>query len=177
MKYREEDIQKLLDTLKIEEVVGQVVDLKKSGASFKGLCPFHQDSSPSFMVSPQKNISKCFVCGNGGNPITFYMKYHNLDFTTAVKELAEKYNVNIKSVGKSQSQKYETYKKYYELMEVTKEYFGEKLFSNEGRSAFEYLNSRGFKADFIKASPRNEKKGSETLKKKSETSLNKEKNG
>ncbi len=150
MKYREEDIQKLLDTLKIEDVVGQVVELKRSGANYKGLCPFHQDSSPSFMVSPQKNISKCFVCGNGGNPITFYMKYHNMDFSNAVKELAEKYNIDIKAIGRSQSQKFESYKKYYDLMEVTKEYFAEKLFSNEGRFAFEYLNSRGFKADFIK---------------------------
>ncbi len=150
MKYREEDIQKLLDTLKIEEVVGQVVDLKRSGANFKGLCPFHQDSSPSFMVSPQKNISKCFVCGNGGNPITFYMKYHDMDFASAVKELAEKYSVSIKSIGKNQSQKQEVYKKYYELMELAKEYFAERLFSNEGRSAFEYLSTRGFKADFIK---------------------------
>lgn len=150
MKYREEDIQKLLDTLKIEDIVGQVVDLKRSGSSYKGLCPFHQDSSPSFMVSPQKNISKCFVCGGGGNPITFYMKYHNMDFASAVKELAQKYNVDIKAIGRSQSQKFDSYKKYYDLMEDAKQYFAEKLFSNEGRFAFEYLNSRGFKADFIK---------------------------
>jgi DNA primase len=150
MKYRDEDIEKLLDTLKIEEIVGEVVELKRSGANYKGLCPFHNDSSPSFMVSPQKNISKCFVCGEGGNPITFYMKYHKLDFGTAVKELAKKYSVDMKSYGRVDSKRAEKYERLYEVMEEARDYFAEKIFSNEGREAFEYLNNRGFKADFIK---------------------------
>ena len=65
----------LIESLRIEEVVGEFVELKKSGSSYKGLCPFHQDTSPSFMVSPSKNICKCFVCGAGGNPIKFYSEY------------------------------------------------------------------------------------------------------
>lgn len=66
MKYRSEDIDNLINQLKIEEVVGEVVELKKSGANYKGLCPFHQDTTPSFSVSPSKNICKCFSCGAGG---------------------------------------------------------------------------------------------------------------
>lgn len=65
MSYKPEDIDKLIDQLKIEDVVGEFVDLKKSGNSYKGLCPFHADTNPSFSVNPAKNICKCFVCGAG----------------------------------------------------------------------------------------------------------------
>lgn len=150
MKYRNEDIDKLLDILKIEEVVGEVVDLKKSGSNYKGLCPFHSDSSPSFMVSPQKNIAKCFVCGNGGNPITFYMKYHSVDFTTAVEQLAKKYGVHMEVVSSTSDASAKKYERLYQLMEDASEYFADKIFQNEGKEAFEYLYRRGFKADFIK---------------------------
>lgn len=150
MKYRNEDIDKLLDTLKIEEVVGEVVDLKKTGSNYKGLCPFHNDSSPSFTVSPQKNIAKCFVCGNGGNPITFYMKYYSIDFTTAVEQLSKKYNVDIQAMTSYSEKNQKKHEKLYKLMEDASEYFSNKIFENEGKEAFEYLYKRGFKADFIK---------------------------
>ena len=74
MYFRNEDIEKLLDSLRIEEVVGEFVDLKKSGSSYKGLCPFHADTNPSFSVKPEKKICKCFVCGSGGNAINFLLK-------------------------------------------------------------------------------------------------------
>ena len=80
MKYRSEDIDNLINQLKIEEVVGEVVELKKSGANYKGLCPFHQDTTPSFSVSPSKNICKCFSCGAGGNPVKFYSEYYKIPF-------------------------------------------------------------------------------------------------
>ncbi|MEG0730476.1 MAG: CHC2 zinc finger domain-containing protein, partial [Cetobacterium sp.] len=98
MKYKNEDIDLLMDQLKIEEVVGEFVDLKKSGANYKGLCPFHQDSNPSFIVSPSKNICKCFVCGAGGNPVKFYADYKKINFFESVKELAQKYKIKIKSI-------------------------------------------------------------------------------
>ena len=101
MKYKSEDIDLLLQQLHIEEVVGEFVDLKKTGANFKGLCPFHQDNNPSFVVSPNKNICKCFVCGAGGNPIKFYSEYKKISFVEAVEELANKYNIPIKKVGNS----------------------------------------------------------------------------
>lgn len=150
MKYKNDDIDKLLESLKIEEVVGEVVDLKKSGANYKGLCPFHSDNSPSFIVSPQKNISKCFVCGSGGNPISFYMKYHSLDFGEAVRQLAQKYNIDIKVQNTYDKERTNKNEKLYHLMEDANTYFSNKIFENEGKEAFEYLSKRGFKADFIK---------------------------
>ena len=74
MYYKQEDIDKLLDNLRIEEVVGEFIELKKVGSSYKGLCPFHADTNPSFSVTPEKKICKCFVCGSGGNAINFYSK-------------------------------------------------------------------------------------------------------
>lgn len=89
LKYKAEDIDLLIDSLKIEEVVGEFVELKKAGANYKGLCPFHPDTTPSFMVSPSKNICKCFVCGAGGNPISFYSQYKKISFLEAVEELSK----------------------------------------------------------------------------------------
>ena len=97
MYYKQEDIDKLLDNLKIEEVVGEFIELKKVGSSYKGLCPFHADTNPSFSVNPEKKICKCFVCGSGGNAINFYSKIKNISYTEAIRELAKKYKINIYS--------------------------------------------------------------------------------
>lgn len=150
MKIRDEDVEKLLNSLKIEEVVGEVVSLKRSGANYKGLCPFHSDTTPSFTVSPQKNIAKCFSCGAGGNTISFYAQYHKISFTEACIELAKKYNVEIKIDKSFDESKEKEYEKLYNLMEEAKDYFSDKIFSNEGREAFEYLNKRGLSAQFVK---------------------------
>lgn len=150
MRIRDEDVEKLLNTLKIEEVVGEVVSLKRSGANYKGLCPFHSDTSPSFTVSPQKNIAKCFSCGAGGNTISFYSQYHKISFNEACLELAKKYNVDIqfeKSFDESREKEYE---KLYKLMKEAKDFFAEAIFTNDGREAFEYLNKRGLSVQFIK---------------------------
>lgn len=148
MRYKSEDIDKLINELNIVEVVGEYVDLKRAGANFKGLCPFHKDNNPSFMVSPSKNICKCFVCGAGGNPVKFYSDYNKISFGEAVKELGEKYNINIKPV-KGYDVLRETNKNYYDILNDTLEYYCEKIFSNEGREALEYLSKRKFKPDFI----------------------------
>jgi DNA primase len=148
MRYNSEDIDKLINELNIVEVVGEYVDLKRAGANFKGLCPFHKDNNPSFMVSPSKNICKCFVCGAGGNPIKFYSDYNKISFGEAVKELGDKYKINIKPV-KGYDVLRETNKNYYDILNDSLEYFCEKIFSNEGREALEYLSKRKFKPDFI----------------------------
>ena len=150
MRIRDEDVEKLLNSLKIEEVVGEVVSLKRSGANYKGLCPFHSDTSPSFTVSPQKNIAKCFSCGAGGNTISFYSQYHKISFNEACLELAKKYNIDIQFEKSFDESKEKEYEKLYKLMEETKEFFSEMIFSNEGRDAFEYLNKRGLTVQFIK---------------------------
>ncbi len=148
MRYNSEDIDKLIDELNIVEVVEEYVDLKRAGANFKGLCPFHKDNNPSFMVSPSKNICKCFVCGAGGNPIKFYSDYNKIPFGQAVKDLAGKYKISIKPV-KGYDVLRDTNKKYYDILNDSLEYFCEKIFSNDGREALEYLSRRKFKPDFI----------------------------
>lgn len=150
MRIRDEDVEKLLNTLKIEEVVGEVVSLKRSGANYKGLCPFHSDTSPSFTVSPQKNIAKCFSCGAGGNTISFYSQYHKISFNEACLELAKKYNIDIQFEKSFDESKEKEYEKLYKLMEEAKDFFAEAIFTNDGREAFEYLNKRGLSVQFIK---------------------------
>ncbi|MGL5049286.1 MAG: DNA primase, partial [Fusobacteriaceae bacterium] len=147
MKYKSEDVDLLLQQLHIEEVVGEVVNLKKTGANYKGLCPFHQDNNPSFVVSPSKNICKCFVCGAGGNPIKFYSEYKKISFVEAVEELAKKYNVAIKKVGNANVNED---REYYDIMEEAHNYYKEEVFKNTAREALEYLSKRKINPKLIK---------------------------
>lgn len=149
MKYRTEDINMLVDSLRIEEVVGEFVELKKAGANYKGLCPFHPDTTPSFTVNPNKNICKCFVCGAGGNPVTFYSKYKKISFSEAVEELSQKYGIPIKGM-KENVQENENYERYYKIMEDAHSFFEESIFSNAGREALEYLSQRKINPKIIK---------------------------
>lgn len=150
MKYKSEDIDLLIDSLKIEEVVGEFVELKKSGANYKGLCPFHPDTTPSFMVSPSKNICKCFVCGAGGNPISFYSQYKKISFIEAVEELSKKYAIPIKSLENNNLKQQESYEKYYEIMREAHLFYKNSIFSNQGREALEYLSNRKLNPKVIK---------------------------
>lgn len=149
MRYKSEDINLLIDSLKIEDIVGEFVELKKTGANYKGLCPFHPDTTPSFMVSPSKNICKCFVCGAGGNPISFYSQYKKISFGEAVSELSKRYNISIKEI-KSNNKVEENYDKYYKIMGAAHEFYKEKIFSNQGREALEYLGNRQINPKIIK---------------------------
>ena len=88
-----EHIIEKLNSLNIQDVVGDYVQLKKAGANWKGLCPFHDEKTPSFTVSPSKNICRCFGCGKGGNPINFVKEIENCDFRQACKILGKKYNI------------------------------------------------------------------------------------
>ena len=74
-------IDKITNAARIEEVVGDFVTLKRAGVNYKGLCPFHDDRTPSFIVSPSKNFCKCFACGEGGNPVNFIMKHEQLSYS------------------------------------------------------------------------------------------------
>lgn len=148
MYYKSEDIDKLIDELNIEDVVGEFVELKKSGANYKGLCPFHADTNPSFVVNPSKNICKCFVCGTGGNVVTFYSKYKRISFNEAVRELAKKYKINIKEQRINSN--LEELEKYYEIMEESHKFFMEKIFSLEAKHALEYLANRDLNTQLIK---------------------------
>ena len=148
MYFKNEDIEKLLDSLRIEEVVGEFVDLKKSGSSYKGLCPFHADTNPSFSVKPEKKICKCFVCGSGGNAINFYSKIKNIPYMEAVKELAKRYRVNIKEYNAKNTDI--DNEKFYQIMEDSHNFFMDKMFAQESRIALNYLANRGLDTDLIK---------------------------
>ena len=148
MYFKQEDIDKLLDNLRIEEVVGEFIELKKVGSSYKGLCPFHADTNPSFSVTPEKKICKCFVCGSGGNAINFYSKIKNISYTDAIRELSKKYRINIKEYNNANVN--ENYEKFYQIMEDSHNFFMEKIFSQDSRGALQYLSNRGLDTNLIK---------------------------
>ena len=82
-------VDKIIDAARIVDVVGEFVTLKKSGVNYKGLCPFHDDRNPSFMVSPSKNICHCFVCGKGGTPANFLMEHEQITYPEALRDRRE----------------------------------------------------------------------------------------
>src|SRR5271154_248757 len=85
-----------MNTVRIEEVIGDFVTLKKRGSNLLGLCPFHNEKTPSFTVTPAKGIYKCFGCGKAGNSVNFIMEHEKLKYTDALKFLGRKYNIEVK---------------------------------------------------------------------------------
>ena len=92
----QQTVDRIIETAQIVDVVSDFVSLRRRGANYIGLCPFHNDRTPSFSVSPSKNICKCFSCGKGGNPVIFLMEHEQMSFIEAVRYLAKKYNIEIK---------------------------------------------------------------------------------
>ena len=90
-----ETVNRILDTADIVEVVSDFVKLRRSGANYKGLCPFHNERTPSFSVNKARNICKCFSCGKGGSPVNFIMEHEQLSYQEALRYLARKYNIEI----------------------------------------------------------------------------------
>ena len=135
--------QQVLDNINkqtnIVDLVSEFVELQKSGKNFKGLCPFHNEKSPSFFVSPDKNIAKCFSCGGGGQPLTFYKQIKNISFEKAIEELAQKAGIaipNQKPVDKHQ--------RVYDMFLEAQKFFTFTLNHTElGKQAMEYLLKRG----------------------------------
>lgn len=145
--YKENEIQKLIDELDIVEVIGEYVVLKKAGVNYKGLSPFKEERTPSFVVSPTKRIFKDFSTNIAGNVINFYMRINNMSFVEAVEELATKYNISI-TKGKFNKEKQDTNYKYYEIMKEAQKYFSETI--NNSEEAMKYMEARGFEKEEIK---------------------------
>src|SRR5690606_34215111 len=97
-------IQEVLDTARIEEVVGDFLNLRRRGANLVGLCPFHDEKTPSFNVSPSKNIYKCFGCSRGGDPVQFVMEHERYSFPEAIRYLAARYNIPIEETARTDDQ-------------------------------------------------------------------------
>jgi DNA primase len=146
-------IERIQSAAQIYDVVSDFITLRKSGANYKGLCPFHEDRTPSFMVSPAKNICKCFACGEGGTPIHFIMKHEQLSYPEALKYLAKKYGIEVHETELTDEQK--QVQSDREAMFILNG-FAQKTFSfnlyntEEGTSlALSYFRERGLREDII----------------------------
>lgn len=141
-------VQEVLEISKIEEVVGDFMQLKRRGSNLIGLCPFHQEKTPSFSVSPSKNIYKCFGCGKGGSPVQFLMDYDNLNFIEAIRLLAKKYGIEVEENILAEDRREEIQKEdsLYVLNKIAAEFYSQKLNnSDRGKSiGLSYFKTRGF---------------------------------
>lgn len=150
----QKSIQEVIDTARIEEVVEDFVNLKRRGVNMLGLCPFHDEKTPSFTVSPAKNIYKCFGCGNGGDAITFIKEHEGVGYVEAIRYLARKYGIVLEETEDTREQKEEKQKNdsYYIINEYAKDYFVKQLFDGqEGRAiGLSYFKERGFNEATIK---------------------------
>jgi DNA primase len=147
-------IQKIIDTAEITEVVQDFVNLKKRGVNYLGLCPFHNEKTPSFTVSPGKGIYKCFGCGKGGNSVNFIMEHEHLGYPEALKYLAKKYHIEVveKELTAEEIQQQNERDSLLIVTKYANTYFQEILHKhNDGRAiGLSYFKERGFRDDIIK---------------------------
>ena len=147
-------IDRIMDATKIEEVVSEFVTLKKRGVNYIGLCPFHNDSHPSFSVSPTRGICHCFTCGKGGNAINFLMELEQMTYPDALRWLAKKYHIEIKEreLSSEEKQRESERESMFIVNEWAAKYFQNILQNDvDGRAiGMQYFRSRGFRDDIIK---------------------------
>ena len=146
-------IEKVFETARVEEVIGDFVQLKKSGSNYKGLSPFTDERTPSFMVSPAKQIWKDFSSGKGGTVITFLMEHEQFTYPEAIKYIANKYNIEIEETERTQEQISNDNEKesLFLVSDFAKNYFKKNLFEDEGKTiALTYLKERNFNNEIIK---------------------------
>lgn len=149
-----ETIDRIFDTVRIEEIVGDFVQLKKRGVNFIGLCPFHNEKTPSFNVSPVRNIYKCFGCGKGGNAVNFIMEHEHYTYPEALRSLATKYSIEIEETIPDPQELVmrDERESLFIINTFAQKYFTENLFENEeGKSiGLSYFKERGFSEEIIK---------------------------
>ena len=149
-----ETIQLIQNSIKIEEIVGSFVNLKRRGSNLLGLCPFHNEKSPSFTVSPAKEIYKCFGCGKSGNSIGFLMDLEKYSYVEALKWLANKYNIEVEETETTPELKLyqQSSDSLFVINNFGQKFFSEALFeTEEGQDiALSYLKERGFREDIIR---------------------------
>jgi len=147
-------IQQILGRLDIIDVIGGFVKLKKRGTNYLGLCPFHNEKTPSFTVSPSKEIYKCFGCGRSGNTISFLMEHEKYSYAEALKWLANKYGIEIEETFQSdeQKQQQQSSDSLYIINSFAQQFFSNALFeTEEGQDiGLSYLKERGFREEIIK---------------------------
>ncbi|MCF6348831.1 MAG: DNA primase [Flavobacteriaceae bacterium] len=147
-------IDKVFETARVEEVIGDFVQLKKAGSNFKGLSPFADEKTPSFMVSPVKQIWKDFSTGKGGNAISFLMEHEHYSYPEAIRYLAKKYNIEVEETEQSDEQKQQANEResMYLVSEFARNYFHDILLNSEKGKAIglSYFKERGFTDETIK---------------------------
>ena len=151
-RYSDETIEEVRQANDIVDVISQYVHLKRSGRNFFGLCPFHNEKSPSFSVSPDKQIFHCFGCGVGGNVFTFLTKIEGINFVEAVQTLAERANIQLPTFENNVDKEKEELKvKVYKVNEFTAEYYHENLYKPTAKIAQEYVKQRKLTNDTLKS--------------------------
>ena len=147
-------IDRILDAAQIVDVVSDFVTLRKRGVNYVGLCPFHNEKTPSFSVSPSKGVCKCFSCGKGGNAVHFIMEHEQLSYYEALKWLAKKYNIEVKEreLTKEERQSQSLRESLFLVNQFAAEYFQDILYNNiDGQNiGMTYFRQRGFRDDIIK---------------------------
>ncbi len=151
-----QSVEQLLNAAVIEDVVGEYVALKRSGSRFKGVCPFHDEKTPSFVVTPTLGIYKCFGCQKGGNSINFLMEMENLSYAEAIRNLAKKYGIELIETGVKEDEAYKENQKLRENIQIVLDY-AQKFFSEnlteteEGQTiGLEYFKERGYSQEIVK---------------------------
>lgn len=151
-RYSDEIIDEIRQSNDIVDIISQYVHLKRSGRNFFGLCPFHNEKSPSFSVSPDKQIFHCFGCGIGGNVFTFLTKIECINFVEAVQTLAERSNIQLPTLEKGGDSSKELLKsKVYKVNEFTANYYHKNLYQPESKIAQEYIKKRKLTNETLKA--------------------------
>ena len=143
---RDEELEKFINSLDIVEVIGEYVTLKKSGANYKGFSPFKEEKTPSFVVSPTKNIFKDFSTNIAGNVISFYMKINNMSFNEAVSELSEKYDVPVRRLAVKEKDPQR--ERNYNILKDAQSFFSNNI--EKSAEALEYMEKRGFSKEELK---------------------------
>ncbi|MBQ1377947.1 MAG: DNA primase [Lachnospiraceae bacterium] len=153
MYYSEEIIEKVRTASPIVDIIGQYVHLEKKGANYFGLCPFHNEKSPSFSVSPSRQMFYCFGCGAGGNVVTFVMDYENYTFPEAIKHLADRAGIELPEVSYNEEEKREKDHRSV-LLAMHKDaalFFVHVLKTEEGKPGLDYLKKRGLTDEMIRS--------------------------
>lgn len=148
----QETIQQIISRIDIIEIINTFVKLKRRGTNYLGLCPFHNEKSPSFTVSPSKEIYKCFGCGKSGNTITFLMEHEKYSYVEALKWLAAKYNIPIEEteVSPEMREQHQVADSLYIINKFAQQYFAEQLQTEEGKNiGYSYFKERGFRDNII----------------------------
>ena len=144
----EQTIEQIRTTADIYEIVSEYVQLKKRGHNFFGLCPFHDEKTPSFSINPQRQIYKCFGCGAGGGTINFIMEIEHLEFIAAIQHLADRYKIEL-NIETTSGQSQDTRTQLIDLHEKTSQIYLENLKTKEGKKVHEHLEERGLTSNTI----------------------------